>query len=375
MTATDESDIRRLVIHAGDQAPPMPEFGDLEARLRTASQTVQEPANGRGRKLAALVAVALVALVALTGWLQRGEGSLQDVATGPGPAEAPTTLPEDAQEPTVAPTGWPSDAWAVPERLPEGFEPIAATASGAGRTMIYLDQSSGETLWVTVLDAMVQPEGPTEEDVDVGDDINIRGRPGRLLRTTDAEGVATTTQISWLQDGLLFSLFAEGPAETDLLIAVAESIVPAVEAELPIDAIRVDHAGPGGDRFEVATTTLAGQTLTLQASTSTGLAFFFWFGSGGGGPSFLLPGESILAEASSGSDQPTVLSGLVDQDVASLTLDFEDGTTEEVPIQSRDLGYDVGFFLVALTQGPCRSRSKLPGQTACWSRASIWKVS
>jgi hypothetical protein len=133
------------------------------------------------------------------------------------------------------------------------------------------------------------------------------------------------------------------------VIAMAENVVPILEEDLPV-AWTSPLSSNAGDPFVVATTSTSSGQLTLRASTAEGFAFFMGLYSEGT-PNLTTLNDYLTVSLESTPEYGGIaLHGLVDQAVASLQLRLSDGSTQDIEIQSRTLGYDVAFFLTIVEE-------------------------
>jgi len=331
MTDVESGRARELVGRAGNHAPPMPDFDSIVARANPDSPVTPSPTPRRHFILVAAVTLFLVSGAALAWWAQ-GQDTEQILAG------------ENGNPSPSVPATWTRDSWPVLVGV-EDLE-LRYALAGLAKSIGYTGPE-GMQITIEVFAELFDDEpGPFSEA------IEVNGDPGWIETSTDGDQ-QTSTSLHWSRDGFQFFLTISGSPSTDEAIEIAESVVPTPEDDLPVAVVSGLGLGTG-PRFDVATATVRGEQVTLQATSPEGYLFFLWLGpeGGGGGPTFLGPNSLLQVQGSSGLAYPGhVVYGLVDQSVGSLSLRLSDGSRENVEIQSRSLGYEAAFFLT-IVQAP-----------------------
>ncbi len=325
MTGPRDSRIRELLGRAGDQVPSLPTFEELET-----GAAVIEPGrpNTLPRPVVFIVAVIIVGLGIGLAWQTQRDGSSDVVTVGDQTTSSAEVV-----------SAWADGAWPV---LPaeEGLQLEYALADPPEMRVVGYRTSAGGQVWL----AVVAPRPGDEPLAPSGTVVDIAGVEGSL--ETFGEGNESIVRVSWERDGLRFFVDAED-LSPEKVVMLAESIRPVAGSELPVPVI---STSPGdGEPFTAATIDSDGEAQTLTATTTDGLSFFLQVDSDGDGEGpYFLVGDDLIQVMVSPSPDGSLLAGIVSQTVADLALRMTDGRTQPIEIQSRDLGYDVAFFLAGV---------------------------
>jgi len=346
MTDLEPGRARELVGRAGDQAPPMPEFDLIVARAQHQQDRrgLVAPSAKRHRGLVAAAAIVLLVAAGSMFWWAVQDQNPEQIVVGDQPTSTPSVEPAP---PPIDPTEWTGDVWPALVGV-EGLELRYALDITLGSKVTGYADPDGLQVTIEVTaerTARLTPNPPAAQ-------IQVNGNPGVIQASADGDS-GPSTRLTWVRDGFELSLTVEGPASPEEVIAMAERVVPISAGDLPV-AVMSSAGLVGAERFDVATATVNDEQFSLEAGLSSDeSAFSLWLGPNGdgGGPYFLLP-DKLLAVTAAQTDRRAnrrlVVSGMVDQSVASLSVRPSDGSPRPVEIQSRSLGFDAAFFLTII---------------------------
>lgn len=346
MTDLEPGHARELVGRAGDQAPPMPEFDLIVARAQRQQDRrgLVAPSAKRHRGLVAAAAIVLLVAAGSMFWWTVQDQNPEQIVVGDQPTSTPSVEPAP---PPIDPAEWTEDVWPAFVGL-EGLELRYALDITLGSKVTGYTDPEGLHVTIEVTAERTDEHTPNPPATQ----IQVDGDPGLIQGSVDGDS-GSSTRLTWVRDGFELSLRVEGPASSEEVIAMAETVVPISAGDLPV-AVMSSAGLVGAERFDVATATVNGDQFTLQAGLSAdGTAFSLWLGPNGdgGGPYFLLPDELltvIAAQTDGRANGRLVVSGMVDQSVTSLSVRPSDGLPRPVEIQSRSLGFDAAFFLTMI---------------------------
>ncbi len=350
MTDVESGRARELVGRVGRQAPPMPGFSSIAAQASLqddAAGTEVRSATLGGRLVVGAAMAAFVVAGISFWWLAQGQDSEQ-IITDQGNPPATAELNKDpALSTNPPPSGvaiWTNESWPMLAG-PGDFEVRSALRhSNLARSVSF----SGPEGLVATIDVFAEGgfgfvSGPVANEIE----IEINGAPGWVEISGGTESQPSTS-LSWQRDDFQFTMRVKGSLGPDEAVALAETVVPTAEEDLPATVVSAIGLG-AGEPFEVATATTSSGTIALQVSTADGFLFFMQHPGSEGGPRNLMTLDRLVdVIVESGPNYRANLItgriyGLVNQSVASLSLRLTDGSTEEVEIQSRSLGYEAAF--------------------------------
>lgn len=297
------------------------------------------------RWLGVAAAVMLLALVGALVAVDFGRTDSQDDTAGPGLFAQPSaTLPMNV--PTVEYDS--SETWLLPTWLPDGAEfDVAISFPGVGRRVRYRSTEWSEPLWIWTDTLMFQ-------ELNEGEVIDVDG--DRWLVRSDAQPDGNVLrQLTPLPDNATepprVGRILVGTLDTETLVRIANGLVrrPATELERPA---LPEELGPN-DGIVVARG--ADNIVREQLRVDTDGVYFSMAVDGDGGlPVRLDPDEFITVSATSApadsqdaSDNPTsILFGQAHPDVATVTLELNDGTTITTPVQDEH-GFAQNFYIAS----------------------------
>ena len=286
-----------------------------------------------------MAGAAVVALV-LAGvgyWSYGSAGRNQTIAAGDDPASLSTARLD------LGPFegSWSSDSWPVLTMVPDGYVVEDAVLQHGFRSVFYRNSGTGSVIQLITVSPN-RPAGPFSELVEV---MGAQGFMDELAAGDDDGGLL----LHWSAHGVNFMVSSTTGLTAEALVALAESIRP-VTREFLETGVSVLYVGmPTSAPSIVAQAMVDGEAASLYAATDDGVVFELGSGSDSGGPYYLETGLHLsISTETSDPDAPIVMSGLVDHEVTELVLRSSGGDSRSIEIQSRDLGYEVAFFIVEL---------------------------
>ncbi len=338
MNQIDERRVRRLVLDAVSQTPPMPSFELLLAGASSPATTSKE--HWQTNRLLTGAAAAALVLAGVGYWNYETSNSDQTIAAGSDPVSSSDAHLELGPFEDL----WSSDSWPVLTTVPEGYVAENAVLQEGLRSVFYRNDDTGGVI-------QIMTGGPNPRSGPFSESVEVMGQQGfidEMMSGDDDRGIFLT----WRADEANFMVSSSMAMPVGQLVALADSLSPVTLETIEGGLDVLDIGMPTSAPLVVAEAIVDGKALSLNAATDDGVVFELGSGSGSGGPYYLEVGSKFAVSLeSTGTDAPTVISGLVDQSVAELKLRGAKGNSRSVEIQSRDLGYGVAFFIVELAEG------------------------